>query len=322
MDDKKQPLPQPTPSDPPPDYEAVAHEHGQSLPIREKPPAPPQAGRRSLPPPGALLDLPILKYMRTHRVVLASASPRRRALLSQLGLPNLEVRPSTKPEDLSKADLGPWEYVSATAQQKALDVYAALIEEAAAKQSEPLPPPPPPPPPSSSAKTDPRARADPAEDRKRKDPDLVIAADTVIVTRDGLVLEKPASEAAHVKMLRHLRDTRAHRVLTAVCCVAPRADAQHPGYAVAAHVEETKVLFAREGDGLPDDVIAAYVRTREGVDKAGGYAVQGLGGALLVEKVDGAVDNVVGLPVRKCLQLCEKVIFRQNEVSDGEEEDE
>ncbi|KAI1455743.1 hypothetical protein F4805DRAFT_468489 [Annulohypoxylon moriforme] len=297
---KKQPLLQPTPSDPPPDYETAAAEHAptqsqsQSLPIR-----PPPVRR----PPGSLLDLPILKYMRTHRVILASNSPRRRALLSQLGLPNLEIRPSTKPEDLSKADLGPWAYVSATAQQKALDVYAALVDEAATKQA------------SGTASTS-------VDDTNRRDPDLVIAADTVIVTRDGAVLEKPTSEAAHVKMLRHLRDTRSHKVLTAICCVAPRADAQHPGYAMASHVEETKVLFARESDGLPDDVIEAYVRTREGADKAGGYAVQGLGGALLVEKVDGAVDNVVGLPVRKTLQLCEKVVFRQDETSEDEEEEE
>ncbi|KAI0150007.1 Maf/Ham1 [Hypoxylon sp. NC0597] len=311
MDEKKQPLLQPTPSDPPPDYETSAQEHAQALPIREKQPVPPTQSRRPPAPPGTLLDLPILKYMRTHRVILASASPRRRALLTQLGLPNLEVRASTKPEDLSKAALGPWAYVSATAQQKALDVYASLVDEAATKQSEPAAP--------SNSTSDPAAALD--AERSRKDPDLVIAADTVIVTRDGAILEKPASQEAHIKMLRYLRDTRSHRVLTAICCIAPRADAQHPGYAMAAHVEESKVLFARERDGLPDDVIAAYVRTREGVDKAGGYAVQGLGGALLVEKVDGAVDNVIGLPVRKCLQLCEKVVFRQNETSDDEDEE-
>ncbi|KAI6081900.1 Maf/Ham1 [Hypoxylon rubiginosum] len=308
MDEKKQQ----TPSEPPPDYETAAAEHSRAGA------PPPSQARRPPPPPGALLDLPILKYMRTHRVILASASPRRRALLSQLGLPRLEVRASTKPENLSKAELGPWEYVAATARQKALDVYAAAVEEAARLQSEPLP--------ASSTSTfisnnsDPAAAVDLDAERSRKDPDLVIAADTVIVTRDGAILEKPSSEASHVKMLRHLRDTRAHRVLTAVCAVAPRADAQHPGYTMAAHVEETKVLFARESDGVPDDVIDAYVRTREGVDKAGGYAVQGLAGALLVEKVDGSVDNVIGLPVRKCLQLCEKVIFRQNEESEGEEE--
>lgn len=235
-------------------------------------------------------------------------------LLSQLGLPNLEIRPSTKPEDLSKADLGPWAYVSATAQQKALDVYAALVEEAATNQTSTSTT-------SSSGGNGNGGNGVSVDDTSRRDPDLVIAADTVIVTREGVVLEKPTSEGAHVKMLRHLRDTRSHKVLTAICCVAPRADAQHPGYALASHVEESKVLFARETDGLPDDVVEAYVRTREGADKAGGYAVQGLGGSLLVEKVDGAVDNVIGLPVRKVLQLCEKVIFRQDETSDGEEEE-
>lgn len=145
------------------------------------------------------------------------------------------------------------------------------------------------------------------------DPELVIAADTVIVSADGRILEKPRNEAEHVQMLRHLRDTRVHKVLTAVVCLAPKADASHPGYEIAAHTEETKVYFAQETDGLPDDVIDTYVRTREGADKAGGYAVQGVGGLVLVEKVDGCVDNVVGLPVRKTLALAEKVIFQQGE---------
>ncbi len=119
-------------------------------------------------------------------------------------------------------------------------------------------------------------------------------------------------------MLRHLRDTQHHRVLTGVCVLAPKADASHPGYVVAATVEDTKVFFAGVEDGLPDDVIESYVRTREGADKAGGYAVQGIGGAVLVEKVEGSVDNVIGLPVRKCLQLCEEAVFQQGT---GEEDE-
>jgi predicted house-cleaning NTP pyrophosphatase (Maf/HAM1 superfamily) len=144
----------------------------------------------------------------------------------------------------------------------------------------------------------------------------------VIVTRDGHILEKPRNEADHIKMLKHLRDTRVHKVLTAVCVLAPREDARHPGYEIAAHTEETKVFFAKESDGLPDDVIEAYVRTREGIDKAGGYAIQGIGGMVLVERVDGSVDNVVGLPVRKCLQLAEKVVFKQSEEEIGEDDEE
>ncbi|KAI8629842.1 hypothetical protein F5Y19DRAFT_464500 [Xylariaceae sp. FL1651] len=299
------------PSDPPPAYAAAAQEHG--LPIRQ-PQQAPQQGRR--PPPLGVLELPILNYMRTHRVILASASPRRRALLAQVGLPNLEVMPSTKLENLPKDQMGAFEYVSSTAQQKALDVYQLAIKqvEEAAEAAE-------------TAKTNGEAgeaTRDGRDDQPAKglkDPDLIIAADTVIVTRDGAILEKPPSEQAHRRMLRHLRDTRSHRVLTAVCCIAPKADASFPGYTMASHIEETRVTFAKASEGLPDEVIDAYVRTREGVDKAGGYAVQGIGGMMLVEKIEGSLDSVIGLPIRKCLQLCEKVIFKQDEESEGEEED-
>lgn len=210
----------------------------------------------------------------------------------QVGLRDLEIKPSTKPEDLSKEDTTPYEYVSATARQKCMDVYETTLRE----QAE-----------AATAKRGPDAPPVPA------DPELVIAADTVIYSSDGRILEKPRNEAEHVRMLRHLRDTRVHRVLTAVVCMAPKADASHPGYEIAAHTEETRVFFAQEDDGLGDDVIDAYVRTREGADKAGGYAVQGVGGLVLVEKIEGCVDNVVGLPVRKTLALAEKVIFQQGE---------
>jgi septum formation protein len=197
-----------------------------------------------------------------------------------MGLNNLEITPSTKPEDLDKVAYGPYEYVAATARQKCLDVYTTSLE----MHLESIP-----------------------------DPQLVIAADTVIVTRDGRILEKPRSEADHIRMLKHMRDTRMHRVLTAVTVLAPRQDARYPGYEMRSHTEETKVYFWSEQNGLPDDVIESYVKTREGVDKAGGYAVQGIGGMLLVEKIEGSVDNVVGLPVRRCLSLAEDVIFKQDE---------
>ncbi|KAH8197416.1 hypothetical protein TruAng_008393 [Truncatella angustata] len=263
-----------TPNYPPPDYITAAREHG--LKLRQS--APP----RKSPQP---FDIPILKYMKTHKVILASASPRRKALLAQVGLTDLEVVPSAKPEDLSKEVLGPYEYVASTARMKCLDVYTSAIKQG-------------------------------------KEPDVVISADTIIVTREGKILEKPSSEQAHIRMLKHLRDTRFHKVLTAVCCMAPKEEPTHPGYEISSYTEETKVYFAKETDGLPDDVIESYVKTREGVDKAGGYAIQGLAGMVLIEKVDGSVDNVVGLPVRKTLQLCEKVVFRQGEVdSDDEGED-
>ena len=142
--DEKQPLMSPTdddvivdekkmPIDPPPSYNAAARESGVPLrpsgSIRRGP-----GGKMPIPmplPPGPPqpFELPIIQYMRTHRVILASASPRRRAMLAQLGLGNVEVRPSTMPENLSKAELGPHGYVAATARQKALDVYQDAIRE-------------------------------------------------------------------------------------------------------------------------------------------------------------------------------------------------
>ena len=70
------------------------------------------------------------------------------------------------------------------------------------------------------------------------------------------------------------------------------------------HVEETAVKFDQS---VTDDLIVSYVRTREGADKAGGYGIQGIG-SILVEKIDGTFDNVVGLPLRATLQLIEKVV--------------
>jgi septum formation protein len=58
---------------------------------------------------------------------------------------------------------------------------------------------------------------------------------------------------------------------------------------------------------VTDDLIVSYVKTREGADKAGGYGIQGIG-SILVEKIDGTFDNVVGLPLRATLQLIENVI--------------
>lgn len=209
----------------------------------------------------------------------------------QLGLHRLEITPSTKPEDLDKTVYGPHEYVAETSRRKCLDVYETCLK---------------------------------THMKSIPDPDLVISADTIIVTRDGRVLEKPRSEADHIRMLKHMRDTGMHRVLTAVTVLAPREDARHPGYCIKTHTEETKVYFFSEENGLPDDVIEAYVKTREGVDKAGGYAIQGVGGMLLAEKIDGSVDNVIGLPVRRCLSMAEKVVFQQDadEFDEGNSEDE
>ena len=196
---------------------------------------------------------------------------------------NFEITPSKKPEDLSKDDLGPIQYVLKTAEQKCLDIYQLALE--------------------NSMKSIP-------------DPSLVVSADTVIVTNSGRILEKPRSEAEHIGMLKMLRDQRSHKVNTAVVVLAPREDARDPGYNLETAVEETKVFF---DESVSDELIEAYVKTREGVDKAGGYGLQGMG-SLLIERIEGSSDNVVGLPLRVTLGLIEKAVLNQGDDEDEDEE--
>lgn len=98
---------------------------------------------------------------------------------------------------------------------------------------------------------------------------------------------------------------------TAVVCVAPLKSARDPGYALERAWEETVVKFDKE---VTDELLMAYVRTREGADKAGGYGIQGTG-AVLVERIEGSFDNVVGLPLRTTLKVIEKVLAK------GDDED-
>jgi len=147
------------------------------------------------------------------------------------------------------------------------------------------------------------------DNAEKGEPALIVAADTVVVGQFGEILEKPRSEVEHIGMLKMLRDSGIHKVYTAVACMAPLASAKDPGYALETHVEETSVRF---DTNITDELLLAYVRTREGADKAGGYGIQGMG-SILVERIEGTFDNVVGLPLRATLQLIEKVLTPEEE---------
>lgn len=67
---------------------------------------------------------------------------------------------------------------------------------------------------------------------------------------------------------------------------------------------------------VSDDVLLAYVRTRDGNDKAGGYGIQSAG-SILIEKIEGSHDNVIGLPLRVTLGLIEKVMVPEEGMDDN-----
>jgi septum formation protein len=125
--------------------------------------------------------------------------------------------------------------------------------------------------------------------------DLVLAADTTVVV-DGEVLEKPADADDALRMLRRLQG-RTHHVLTAIALKTPRG--------MLGATDVTAVVF-RAAD---DDLLRAYVATGEPMDKAGAYGIQGYGAAL-VERIDGDFFSVMGLPVRRVLELLEQAGYR------------
>ena len=109
---------------------------------------------------------------------------------------------------------------------------------------------------------------------------LLIGSDTVVVL-DGKILEKPLDEEHAVAMLKSLSD-RSHSVVSGVALIL--------GGERRVFYEETKVSFR----GMGDSEIAAYVSTGEPMDKAGGYGIQGAGGAF-VTGISGDYYAVMGV---------------------------
>jgi len=121
-------------------------------------------------------------------------------------------------------------------------------------------------------------------------PDMwVLAADTLVFL-SGEILGKPADPEDAARMLRRLSGQE-HQVVTALRL--RRGD--DPGKEL---LEQSRVRIAP----LTDEEVDWYVGTREPVDKAGAYAVQGLG-ARFIESVSGSFTNVMGLPARGVYRL-------------------
>ncbi len=119
--------------------------------------------------------------------------------------------------------------------------------------------------------------------------DTVIGADTLVFI-DGMPLGKPVDEAEAVAMLARLQG-RSHTVCTAVAVILP-------GGVRRDFVEMTTVHFLP----LDEAAIRRYLDAVHVLDKAGAYAIQEHG-EMIVEGIDGDLDNVIGLPVARLLSV-------------------
>lgn len=199
--------------------------------------------------------------METIDIVLASGSPRRRELMEREGI-NFTVRVSEVDETL-EPDLArqPEEAAKKLAERKARAVLEDMLNEAYAGTA------------------------------------MVIGADTMVVA-DGVIYGKPEDEADARRILGELSG-RAHQVITGVSVWLAGAPANEEDISIAfrSFAETSHVVFR----DLDDETIERYIATGEPMDKAGAYGVQGKGGELLVERVAGDFDNVVGLPVKRLI---------------------
>ena len=133
-----------------------------------------------------------------------------------------------------------------------------------------------------------RAKAESVADRRPEG--LVLAADTV-VSLDGGILGKPGSPAGVRDMLRALSG-RTHEVLSGIVLLR-----REPPF-----LREALVVSHVTFRSLEAEEIERYVASGEGCDKAGGYGIQGLGGAL-VARYSGCYSNIVGLPMTTTQRL-------------------
>ena len=120
-------------------------------------------------------------------------------------------------------------------------------------------------------------------------PAFILAADTVVAL--GRRILPKAGDDDEVRACLKLLSGRRHQVITAVALISPDGR-------LRTRVAETRVSVLR----LTDEQIADYVESREGVGKAGGYAIQGRA-EMLIKEISGSWSNVVGLPLAMTVAL-------------------
>ena len=141
----------------------------------------------------------------------------------------------------------------------------------------------------------------------RQKSDLVISADTIVVL-DNTVLGKPKDEIEARKMITSLSG-RTHQVITGISLINLDNNKKIIDYVIS------NVKFKN----LSEEDINDYIRTKESLDKAGAYGIQGYG-ALLVEEIQGDYFNIVELPISRLSDLLKKYfninLFMEGDVSE------
>jgi septum formation protein len=204
-------------------------------------------------------------------IILASASPRRKELLEKIGFVVREM-PANIPEERME-DEAPENYVKRLARDKVLAVVERIRANLYPGDGQP-----------------------PGQSGQLFQNELrwVVGADTVVVV-DEHVLEKPVDQADAIRMVSMLAG-REHQVITGFCIF----DIKKNKEGIQAVTSGVKFKNA-----APKEV-ESYVSTGESLDKAGGYAVQGIGG-YLVEYINGSYTNVVGLPLCQVVEMMQEL---------------
>jgi septum formation protein len=219
-------------------------------------------------------------------LILASASPRRRELLTQAGFEFL-IHPAHIPEDPHPNE-DPIAYVTRLARQKAEAVYNEIVGTETDAGAPGL---------AAGVPNDRSSSLGWSETWESRTLDqsslIVLGADTT-VTLDNHILGKPEDAEDAARMLR-LLSGRTHRVITGVSLVT--ATRQQTA------AEVTAVQFL----SLSEEEIQAYIATGEPTDKAGAYAIQGRA-ARWIPRIEGCYFNVVGLPIALVSTLLEPLL--------------
>jgi septum formation protein len=134
---------------------------------------------------------------------------------------------------------------------------------------------------------------------RRRQGTLIIGGDTEVVI-DGSALGQPA-DAREARWCLEALSGREHEVVGGLALLGPERDKD--GFRERSGVAVTRVRFAK----LSGDLVDAYLACGEWEGRAGGYAVQGLGSAL-VEEIEGDVSNVIGLPVSLLASLAPELL--------------